>query len=133
MKRRSFIVGSILSVVGAGVFSFMQWMRNSGTARALAYPKFLSQLCDSDTIQSLGRAYLKLKPEETRDDVLLNDLLTEKSRKDFLKNHDIVKAESQIEKKIMCDFATDNIVVVQGWVLSITEARQCAFFSLLNP
>lgn len=132
MKRRSFIVGSILSAVGVGVFSFLQWMRNSGTARALAHPKFLSQLCDSRTILSLGRAYLKLKPEETRDDVLLNDLLTEKSRRDFFKTHDINKAESQIEKKIQCDFATNNIVVVQGWVLSITEARQCAFFSLLN-
>src|SRR5882762_5652973 len=100
MKRRSFIVGSILSVLGAGIFSFMQWMRNSGTVRALAQPKFLSQLCDSGTIQSLGRAYLKLNPEETKDDVLLNDLLTERSRKDFQETHDIIKAESQIEKKI---------------------------------
>jgi len=132
MNRRSFIVGSILSVMGAGVFSFVHWIRNSGTARALAQPRFLSQLCDSGTIQSLGRAYLKLKPDEKKDDVLLNDLLTEKNRKDFFETHDIIKAESQIEKKIQCDFATDNIVVVQGWVLSITEARQCAFFSLLN-
>lgn len=100
--------------------------------RALAQPKFLSRLCDSDTIRSLGRAYLKLKPEETRGDVLLNDLLTEKSRRDFLKTHNLIKAESQIEKKIKFDFANDNIVVVQGWVLSVTEARQCAFFSLLN-
>jgi hypothetical protein len=131
MKRRAFIAGSVLTVAGTSVFSLMRWFRNSNSVRTLAQPKFLSKLCDAGTIQSLGRAYLKLKPNETND-ALLNDLLTEKSRRDFLKTHDIIKAESQIEKKITSDFATDNIVVVQGWVLSITEARQCAFFSLLN-
>lgn len=80
----------------------------------------------------LGNAYLKLKPEETRDDVLLNDILAEKPNKIFAKGQDTLMVESQIEKRIRQDFDTDNIVVVQGWVLSITEARQCAFFSILN-
>jgi hypothetical protein len=132
MKRRSFIVGSFLSLVGAGVFAFMQWMRNSSRANALAQPRFLSQLCDSSTIRSLGLAYLKLRPNETKEEVLLNDLLAENFQRDHLENSDMVNAESEIEKRIKSDFATDNIVVVQGWVLSITEARQCAFFSKLN-
>ena len=37
-------------------------------------------------------------------------------------------AES-LEKKIKTDFETGNIVLVDGWVLSISEARQCALFS----
>ncbi|MBI3483350.1 MAG: hypothetical protein HY015_10350 [Bacteroidetes bacterium] len=80
----------------------------------------------------LGRAYLKLKPDETRDDILLNDLLTEKSRKIVLEKEDISSVESQIEKRVKQDFDNKNVVVVQGWVLSVTEARQCAFFSILN-
>jgi len=80
----------------------------------------------------LGRAYLKLRPDETRDDVLLSDLLPGESHRVFLKKLDMTEAESQIEKRIKHDFDTDNIVVVQGWVLSITEARQCAFFSMIN-
>src|SRR5258705_13706123 len=132
MKRRSFIVTSLLSLLGIGVFSFIRWIGNSSTDRELAQPKFLSQLCDQSTIRMLGRAYLKLKPDETKNDMLLNDLLHEKAHKLFLKKQDILIAESQIEKRIKQDFDTDNIVVVQGWVLSVTEARQCAFFSMIN-
>src|SRR5258705_11138865 len=124
MKRRSFIVTSLLSLLGIGVFSFIRWIGNSSTDRELAQPKFLSLLCDRSTIRMLGRAYLKLKPDETQDDILLNDLLAENSRKVFLEKADVSTAESQIEKRIIQDFDTENIVVVQGWVLSVTEARQ---------
>jgi len=30
------------------------------------------------------------------------------------------------------DFEAGNITLVKGWVLSVTEARQCALFSLIN-
>jgi hypothetical protein len=132
MRRRYFILTSLSSLLGIGIFSMIQWFRNSGQDKALAKPKFLSLLCDRKTIRMLGNAYLKLKPEETRDDVLLNDILAEKPNKIFAKGQDTLMVESQIEKRIRQDFDTDNIVVVQGWVLSITEARQCAFFSILN-
>ena len=132
MKRRSFVVTSLLSLLGIGAFSFIQWIRKSGNDKALAQPKFLSLLCDRSTIRRLGRAYLKLKPDEIQDDILLNDLLAGNSRKVFLEKADVSTAESQIEKRIIQDFDTENIVVVQGWVLSVTEARQCAFFSILN-
>jgi len=131
MKRRYFIVTSVLSLLGVGI-SFIRWFDNSSTERELAQPKFLSLLCDQSTIRMLGRAYLKLKPDETNDDVLLNDMLPENSHKLFLKKQDILIAELQIEKRIKQDFDTDNIIVVQGWVLSVTEARQCAFFSVIN-
>ncbi|MEO8404889.1 MAG: hypothetical protein ABI480_09845 [Chitinophagaceae bacterium] len=35
-----------------------------------------------------------------------------------------------LEKKVHTDFATNNLVVANGWILSVTEARQCALFSL---
>lgn len=80
----------------------------------------------------LGSAYLKLKPNETRDDISLGDLLHVKSHEVFFKKKDMIEAESEIEKRIKQDFDTNNIVIVQGWVLSITEARQCAIFSMIN-
>src|SRR6185369_2647186 len=104
MKRRSFIIASFFSLVGAGVFSFMQWARNSGKVNTLNQPKFLLQLCDRNTIQMLGRAYLKLKPEERRNDLLLNDLVAEKSSKGILDRQHISRVESQIEKRINHDF-----------------------------
>jgi hypothetical protein len=132
MKRRSFVITLFLSLLGISGFSLIQLLRNSSKDKELAQPKFLSQLCDQSTIQMLGRAYLKLKPDETRDDVLFNNLLAEESQRVFLKKKDFEKAESQIEKRIKHDFDSDNIVVVQGWVLSVTEARQCALYSIIN-
>jgi hypothetical protein len=35
-----------------------------------------------------------------------------------------------IEEQVRDDFAAGRTVVVSGWVLSETEARQCALFSL---
>jgi hypothetical protein len=35
-----------------------------------------------------------------------------------------------LDKQISSDFAAERTVVVDGWVLSLTEARQAALFSL---
>jgi hypothetical protein len=35
-----------------------------------------------------------------------------------------------IEGMIHTDFLTDKTLIINGWVLSVTEARQCALFSL---
>lgn len=132
MNRRSFIVASILSLLGISTFSLVRWTRHSREDKALAEPKFLSLLCDKSTIRMLGRAYLQLKPDETKDNILLNDLLAEETHKVFLNQEDVAMVESHIEDRIVQDFGTDNIVMVQGWVLSVTEARQCALFSIVN-
>ncbi len=132
MKRRSFIFASLLSLLGVSALSFIRWVRKSDQNKILAQPKFLSLLCDDATIRMLGQTYLKLKPGEAGDHILLDDLLNEKSHKIFVEKQDVSIVETQIEKKVIHDFDTNDIIVVQGWVLSVTEARQCAFFSILN-
>jgi hypothetical protein len=37
------------------------------------------------------------------------------------------------EEQIKNDFGTGNVVIIDGWILAITEARQCALFSLTGP
>jgi hypothetical protein len=37
-----------------------------------------------------------------------------------------------VAELVRSDFAEGRTVVVHGWVLSVTEARQCALFSLLH-
>src|SRR5882672_7393711 len=110
MKRRSFMIASLFGLVGISTFSFLRWIRHSGKDKVLAQPKFLSLLCNGNTIRMLGRAYLKLKPDETKDDVLLNDLLSETPRPIFLKKEDESAVESQLEKRIKQDFDTRNII-----------------------
>jgi hypothetical protein len=132
MKRRSFLLGALLGLLGLGIIPVIQWVRHfSVKDSALAQPKLLSMLCDSKTILMLGRAYLKMKPQESRGGRLLVDLLGDKFSK-IPENQDMPAVESQLEKRIKQDFENSNTVVLKGWVLSVTEARQCAFFSILN-
>jgi hypothetical protein len=37
-----------------------------------------------------------------------------------------------IEQRVRDDFAAGRTVVVDGWVLAATEARQCALFSIIS-
>jgi len=76
--------------------------------RELAHPRFLSRLCNQIPIRMLGRAYLKLKPDENGNEVLVKDLLPETKGRVFLKTEDLSLAESQIEKRIKRDFDTDK-------------------------
>ena len=133
MERRSFIVVSVLGFLGMGLVPLIRWAhRFSGREKALAQPKLLSLLCDSRTIRMLGRAYLVLKPEESRCRELSNDVLGDTTNEVVVQDVDLSLVESKIEKKIKLDFETSNTVILKGWVLSVTEARQCAFFSILN-
>lgn len=132
MKRRVFLITSLTGLMGIGAFTFIRWILAKGGDKDFAQPRFLSRLCDQNTIRMLGRAYLRLKPDENENEVLLSDLLEKRSKKMLLQKKDLLLAGSQIEKRIKNDFDTNNIVIVEGWVLSITEARQCAFFSIVS-
>jgi len=127
MKRRSFVITIILGLLGIAAFPFISLIRNNDKNKVFTHPKILSLLCDRSTIEMLGCTYLKLKPAE-RNDTVLKQLLLGTS----LGGQDMPTIESHIEKRIKNDFDADNIVVVEGWVLSITEARQCAFYSIIN-
>jgi len=131
MKRRSFVITIILGLLGIAAFPFISLIRNNDKSKVFTHPKILSLLCDRSTIELLGCSYLKLKPAE-RNETVLKDLLLGTPRKIFLEKQDMPTIESQIEKRIKNDFDANNVVVVEGWVLSITEARQCAFYSIIN-
>ena len=67
---------------------------------------------------SLGEAYLEQFPAE-KDVALLESLV------------DINGPPGGLDELIRRDFATGDTVKLQGWVLSRTEGRQSALFSLL--
>src|SRR5690349_5602296 len=100
MKRRLFLITSLAGLIGISVFTFIRWILTTGGDKDLAQPRFLSLLCDQNTIRILGRAYLRLKPDENKNEILLADLLEGRSMKIQLQKKDLLLAESQIEKKI---------------------------------
>jgi hypothetical protein len=99
-------MGAITMTAGCG-------RRSDPRAKALETPDFLSHVCDIPTIRQLGAAYRVQTPAEASQEALIALLLPG------------VTAQT-----IKTDYAKGNIVTLKGWVLSRTEARQCALFSV---
>jgi hypothetical protein len=129
MNRRIFVKLTFLGV-GAAALPFFQ-CRNSGSSIKLLYrPDFLSQICDEKMITDIGTAYRKMYPKLDDKDKLVKQLMNNESGEDIKSNTDIDEIEKILEEKIVVDFKQLNTVIVKGWVLSLTEAQQCALFSL---
>jgi len=103
LNRRRFLQLSVLGIT-AGAVSL-----GSGPARLT--PHELLDLLGPETVRGLGRRYREMAPAA--------DLLS------------AAPGRGGISHRVRDDFARGRTVVVEGWVLSVTEARQCALFSLL--
>ena|ERR1700748_1196619 len=110
VQRRSFI---IYTVVGAITMTTGCGRRTDPRAAALETPDFLSHICDAPTIRQLGAAYRAQTPAEASRETLIQLL-----------------QPGVTAQNVQADYAKGDIVTLKGWVLSRTEARQCALFSL---
>ena len=118
MKRRNFIL-----LTGAGaVAALAPSCRSRRDDPILARPLFLSAICDAATLRQIGTDYRVAVPNESKRSGL-SDLLTENLPDD-------ASLLNQLNGKVRQDFAAFRTVTVDGWVLAVTEARQCAMFSL---
>lgn len=123
MQRRAFIHLSAYTAI-ALCLPLADGCTSAGNV--LEQPLLFSHLVDTKTIAETGKAYLKQFPAEA-DKTKLTGLLLgstppgdKKVIRTLLDNH--------IEQ----DFKTGKTVTASGWVLSLTEARQCALYSILN-
>ena len=82
----------------------------------LARPELLADL-GPETVREIGEAFRRLVPAEGTVHALLASLRAQGTHE-------------PIASRTRDDFAAGRIVVVDGWVLSMTEARRCALFSL---
>jgi hypothetical protein len=130
MKRRKFIWLSGLGVAAVSMTSIGCRSRNHVLDKTLAQPLFLSHICDAKTIRDIGTSYRQKMNGESKEDQLTDLLLTDTSGKIVPESSDTLFVQTLLERKIQKDFQTGNTVTVKGWVLSATEARQCALFSL---
>jgi hypothetical protein len=101
----------------------------------LSQPLFLSTLTDIKTLTQIGNAYRKQTPAETNE-TTLTDLLTGTSQLDNStpqpENSTPQPDNStlRLDNTVKEDFASGHTLTINGWVLSITEARQCALLSV---
>ena len=129
MKRRTFVYSAL--VVGAGLGVTGIYFRNNETrwkSQPLGYPYILSGICDVETLRKIGTAYRKLVPEENSKEKLLNELNAGLTTRQL--NSDRASLVNELELKVESDFKDHKLVTIAGWVLSKTEARQCALLSL---
>jgi len=130
MKRRTFVLLSLYSGAAISLPSLGCSTGSAVAGKPWIQPQLLSHICDAKTLQEIGTAYRNKVSAESKEENLLNLLLTDKSNKILPITSDDILINSLLEQKIQKDFETDKTVIVKGWVLSETEARQCALFSL---
>jgi hypothetical protein len=119
MKRRDFILLATTGIAAVAIPYY--YLRDVEYDGSLAEPKQLSMIWDTETITKIGDNYRLQVPDEKSERTLVK-LLSE----DISSDAAIGKS---MEQKIKKDFETGNTVMIDGWILSVTEARQCALFS----
>ena len=118
LDRRQFLsaaaAGAALTLVGAARVEHdapSDW-------RDLARPELLVAL-GPDAVREIGQSYRALVPAE-------NDRTTLEA----VLRAELCAARESNADPVRADFAAGRVIVVRDWVLSRTEARQCALFSL---
>lgn len=131
MNRRDFLLmtaaGSLaLGVPGAGLL-YGQPHR----FHAAAHPEMLHALGRNRLVDAVGRAYRSAHPEEDDAETLGHLLLAEgdRSSSDVPSDHPL---QARLQQQVRADFAAGRTVQLDGWILSVTEARQCALYSILS-
>ena len=92
-------------------------------AQALAQPALVEML-GAERAREIGTQYRAAVPKENTAAALRAAIsISQHQRSPWI-------GRRSIEEQIRDDFAAGRTVVVAGWVLSETEARQCALYSL---
>jgi hypothetical protein len=129
MKRKNFIITASIAAVGLPLAYYIKKQRTQ--INPLTTPYLLSRFCDKKELNDIGDAYRKMVPDENDRQKLSNLILLTNNGTSLHSNDKIAVAEL-IDKKIHDEFMGNNTIVVNGWVVSKTEVRQCALFSLIK-
>lgn len=95
------------------------------TDRAVDRPQLLDMLGEQK-VRDLGARYRADVPSENSAAALRSAIAS--TEQGFV----LPLIGRSIERQVRDDFAAGRTVLVDGWVLSVTEARQCALFSLAS-
>jgi tRNA G26 N,N-dimethylase Trm1 len=128
MQRRTFIHLSAYTAMAISL-PFINSCKAGNREMAIAQPLFFSHLADVKTIKKAGIAYRKANPNEDNKKALTVLLLTKSNLSD---SFDARAIQRFLDDEVENDFKAGEIVTINGWVLSLTEARQCALFSIIK-
>ena len=132
MNRRNFISLTTLSAAAISVPFLNCSNTNSNFDKTLGLPQTLSQILDKKTLAAIGAAYGAVRPNEYNASNLEQQLANTSKTKIISSATPVKDIYSVLNKNIQNDFETGNTIVLNGWVLALTEARQCALFSIIQ-
>lgn len=125
MDRRDFIYQAGGAITALTLPFFYISCGPSEYTERLADPVWLREITDVETLMQIGRHYLLQYPDENREAYLLETLTP-------VLDKDEGRWEAVLKDHIQTEFKEGKVVLAAGWVLSRTEARQCALLSLLS-
>ena len=124
VNRRQFI-----RLAGSGVALVLSAGCDAGTdydTTALARTGLVAAL-GPDVVRGIGSQYRAMTPDERSAGSLRVAILASRPWAARVPG----SRQPPVAELVQSDFEHGRIVVVQGWVLSETEARQCALYSLM--
>jgi hypothetical protein len=124
MKRREFLIIAGVAALGAASPGCAPDGRYD--ADALAHPALLGAV-GPDVTRAIGARYLSMTSSPADPQSLRRAILASRPWGARLTGR-----TPSVAELVSADFVNGNTVVVDGWILATTEARQCALFSLLN-
>jgi exosome complex RNA-binding protein Rrp42 (RNase PH superfamily) len=126
MKRREFIIGAISVTAVSISVTYLFLNRDIVYDPLIAEPQSLSLIWDTETVIAVGNQYRVQYVDENSEQALAKKLVQNLSGtgEKMIKN---------LNQKIKEDFEEDSTILIDGWILSKTEARQCALLSTLQP
>jgi hypothetical protein len=133
MQRRQFILLTAMGGAAVGITGISCGHYHPALYDILSEPSTLAQICDLKTIKEIGMTYRLQRPSEKDADKLVSLLLTDTTGKPVSSDADKSSIQTLLHNKMNHDFENDNTVIVKGWILSVTEARQCALQFVDNP
>lgn len=128
MKRKKFLFISAIATAAIALPIVKYGCQTDKKSNSLDYPATLDQFCDEQEVIAIGNFYRKLKPDENSRERLEELLLTDNAGKQIDSNYPSIS--KYLDQKISWDFLEKKTVIANGWVISVTEARQCALFSM---
>jgi hypothetical protein len=131
MKRREF---TEIAAVGAAGVVLPTARADTSLAALLANPRLIEILHDERIVCELGRRYRESVPAEDNAERLAHAILGEPRARLQASDAPRVARDSlraRLADQVQRDFDDGRTVTLHGWILALTEARQCALFSLL--
>lgn len=129
MKRRTFLITTTAALAAASIPVARYYSNGKKNYPPLIMPEELGNFCEEKAIREIGNQYRKQVPQESEKAKLQQILLTDDAGK-LTAVSDNSAIAALLDKKIQDDFNSSRILVLSGWVISVTDARQCALFSL---